>query len=314
MWAYRPNGQPTKQRSREGFAERARNTGRMALAQSKAITELYGVFARLGLQALKLRESDVQMPFAAPRTLTNRPVKWDTRSVAVCTLPLDRVHAIGENAGGKVNDVVLTLVDAALRDYLADSAEDVHESLVALCPMSVREKGDDTATTQVATVLVRLGAPRATIRERLEQVIASSRAAKEEAHSISRDALMDFVLVFAGIAEVLTRSGLDQSVRPSCNVLVSNVPGPGNEALYMGGSRLLASYPISTLAPGVNLNATVLSHGNSLDFGLLGDKHAMPDIERVARRMEHHFAVLERDVLGAADAASCASRSYRSRG
>ena len=60
----------------------------------------------------------------------------------------------------------------------------------------------------------------------------------------------------------------------------------------------MASFPISTLLPGVNLNATLLSHGNSLDFGLLGDRHALPDLERVVEGMAFHFAALEAAALG----------------
>lgn len=300
-------------RSRSGnqVAKRVSATGRAAMAQAKAVTELYESFAKMGLQMLKLRQNKAQIPFMAPRTLMNRQVKWDTRSVAVCSLPLDRVKAVSSKMGGKVNDVVLTLVDAALQEYLDKHGEKLDEPLVALCPMSLREAGDDTANTQIATVHVRLGRPKAKIHERLAQVIEASSDAKQEARSMSRAALMDFVLILAGAMEMLSRSGLDQAVSPSYNVLVSNVPGPGEEAMYMAGSRLLATYPISTLTPGVNLNATVLSHGNSLDFGLLADKHAMPDLATVTKRIEDHFAKLERAVIGARRKSSSKSTKKR---
>jgi len=60
---------------------------------------------------------------------------------------------------------------------------------------------------------------------------------------------------------------------------------------------MLASYPISAFLPGINLNATLLSHGNSLDFGLLGDMHALPDLELVVERMAYHFEKLGQAVL-----------------
>jgi hypothetical protein len=61
---------------------------------------------------------------------------------------------------------------------------------------------------------------------------------------------------------------------------------------------MLASYPISALLPGVNLNTTLLSHGNSLDFGLLADRHALPDLEQVVERILHYFVLLRDGVLG----------------
>jgi hypothetical protein len=74
---------------------------------------------------------------------------------------------------------------------------------------------------------------------------------------------------------------------------------------------MLASYPISTLLPGVNLNATLLSHGNSLDFGLLGDMHALPDLEIVVQQMVLRFEELQRVVLGKTRAAASRSKTAK---
>jgi hypothetical protein len=114
---------------------------------------------------------------------------------------------------------------------------------------------------------------------------------------MSAAAMMDYGVIMFAMLELLGRSKLDQIIAPSYNVLVSNVPGPGNDAMYLNGSRMVASYPISTLLPGVNLNVTLLSHGNTLDFGLLGDRHALPDLGFVAEGLEKHFAAMEKEIL-----------------
>jgi WS/DGAT/MGAT family acyltransferase len=252
----------------------------------------------VGLEFLNLRQSSAQTMFHAPRTRMNDRVEYDTRSIATCSLPLDRTRAVAAKYGGKVNDVVLTVVDAALHDYLEAHAENTDTPLVALCPMSIRAEGDDSATTQATVVHVRMGQPGATIGERLQQVIASSVAAKEEASTMSREALMDFAMVMVGALELVERSGLGRILSPSYNVLVSNVPGPAEDVLYLRGSKQLASYPISAFLPGSNLNVTVLSHGNKLDFGLVADKHALPDLQFVAQRMEKRFAELAKGLPG----------------
>jgi WS/DGAT/MGAT family acyltransferase len=238
----------------------------------------------------------------------NKPVEHDTRAIAVCTLPLDRVRAIGERTGAKVNDVVLSVVDAALHDYLEGKNENTTAALVALCPMSIREEGDDSATTQASALHIRLGEPGAGPVERLQQVVASSRASKEEARALSREALLDFALLMAGALELADRTPLGRLLSPSYNVLVSNVPGPREDVLYLRGARQLASYPISAFLPGGNLNITVLSHGRQLDFGLVADKQAMPDVALVARAMERHFSELQAAVLGAPEKRTTASR------
>ena len=62
--------------------------------------------------------------------------------------------------------------------------------------------------------------------------------------------------------------------------------------MYLRGSKQLASYPISTFLPGANLNVTVVSQGNQMDFGLVADKRALPDVQFVAQRMKQRFAEL----------------------
>jgi diacylglycerol O-acyltransferase len=161
-----------------------------------------------------------------------------------------------------------------------------------MSPMPLRGASDDAANTQVATLLVELGQPGAGLRERLDQVV---RGAKDDAREVSKEGLIDFVLFFGGTMELLQRTGLDQVVPQTYNVLVSNVPGPGTEDMYLMGSRLGAIYPLTTLTPGNNLNITVLSHGNSLDFGLLAARGTLPDIDYLVGRLNEQFAALARE-------------------
>lgn len=52
------------------------------------------------------------------------------------------------------------------------------------------------------------------------------------------------------------------------------------------GSRMEAIYPITMLGAGNNLMITLLSHGNSLDFGVLAPQGTMPDIDYLVERMD----------------------------
>jgi diacylglycerol O-acyltransferase len=297
-WSY----QPESSAGRSGQARRHRaSTGDKLLSQAKGLVEASAFLGNIGLQWLKLRGGNAQIPFSASRTRMNRTIEWDTRSTAVCTFQLDQIKAIGHQRGCTVNEVVLAIIGAALDDYLEEHRENAQAPLVAMCPMSLRSEGDDSAKTQVSAVHVSLGEPTAGISERLDQVIESSQAAKEAVSGLSTEAMMDYGVIIFGLWELLSRTGLERYVTPSYNVLVSNVPGPGDEHMYLRGSRLEASYPISAFLPGVNLNATLLSHGNKLDFGLLGDMHALPDLDMVVERMAYRLAQLEREVLGKAD-------------
>jgi hypothetical protein len=65
------------------------------------------------------------------------------------------------------------------------------------------------------------------------------------------------------------------------NVVISNVPGPPLP-LYMAGARMITNYPTSIIVHGMALNITVQSYDKSLDFGLMADAQAMPDVRELA--------------------------------
>jgi len=65
------------------------------------------------------------------------------------------------------------------------------------------------------------------------------------------------------------------------NVVISNVPGP-SLPLYMAGARMITNYPASIVVHGMALNITVQSYDQSLDFGLMADAKAMPDVRELA--------------------------------
>ena len=297
-WSFDTDSKPTKASS--GNSQGVSKASRQLASQARALVEAYEFLTKMALQWLKLREGDAQTPFAAKRTRMNKPIEWDTRSTAICTLPLDRIKKVGKAKSCTVNEVVLAVIGAALDQYLSQHGEAPRFPLVALCPMSVRSDSDDSARTQVSAVHVRLGDHGVTPTRRLSQVVESSAASKAEVSSLSAAAMMDYGVIVFALWELLQRSKLDQFVAPSYNVLVSNVPGPGDEDMYLSSSRMVASYPISTLLPGVNLNVTLLSHGNHLDFGLLADRHALPDVNLVADAIVEQFELMEKAVLGMA--------------
>jgi hypothetical protein len=66
-------------------------------------------------------------------------------------------------------------------------------------------------------------------------------------------------------------------VRPTWNLVISNVPGP-QLPLYLAGARLVANYPVSVITDGMGLNMTVQSYDGHLDFGIVADREQMADV------------------------------------
>jgi hypothetical protein len=65
------------------------------------------------------------------------------------------------------------------------------------------------------------------------------------------------------------------------NLVISNVPGP-QVPLYLAGARVLTNFPTSIVVHGLALNITVQSFGAAMDFGLMADGAALPDVKALA--------------------------------
>ena len=65
------------------------------------------------------------------------------------------------------------------------------------------------------------------------------------------------------------------------NLIVTNVPGP-QFPLYVAGRRMVDLYPIAFLPKDHALAIAIMSYDGQLNFGLLGDYDALPDIDAFA--------------------------------
>ena len=65
------------------------------------------------------------------------------------------------------------------------------------------------------------------------------------------------------------------------NLIVTNVPGP-QFPLYLLGREMLELVPVAFLPEDHALAIAAMSYNGKLDFGLLGDYDAMPDLDELA--------------------------------
>ena len=90
------------------------------------------------------------------------------------------------------------------------------------------------------------------------------------------------------------------------NLTVTNVPGP-QVPLYLLGRRLRELYPLVPLAENTALGIAVMSYDGSIDFGLVSDYDALPDLDALA-------AALGDAILELADAAGVGDEVARANG
>ena len=213
------------------------------------------------------------------------------------SLPLNEVKAAGKLRGASVNDMVLWLCSTALREYLVDARELPAKTLVAGVPVSLRPEGDTRSNNQVSGTMIDLATQVKDPLQRLEHIMAGTRAMKAQMSSFGSLIPKDFPSLgspwlLSGLASLYGRSRLAGSLR-AMNVVISNVPGP-QVPLYLAGAKLTGLYPLSIVVHGVALNITVQSYMGQLCFGLIACRRAVPDVRDLAAQLERALETLRR--------------------
>ena len=238
-----------------------------------------GHLGRSALRMLGVRASPewpaVTLPFQAPRTSLNRAIT-PHRGFAYCSVPLSEVKTIKNAFSVTVNDVVLGICAGALRRYLADRDELPSRPLIARIPVAVHvdDGGDSSGGARGNAPAARITALATQLDDpvdRLRAIHASTRSAKAVQRALGDDLILDLAdvappgLLAAGV-RAYSRLRLDEHLPPIFNLIISNVQGP-SFPLYIGGARLVASYPIGPLLDGGGLNITAMSYLDHIDFG-----------------------------------------------
>ncbi|HEX2213460.1 MAG TPA: wax ester/triacylglycerol synthase family O-acyltransferase [Mycobacterium sp.] len=219
-------------------------------------------------------------PFAAPKTAFNTNVTGH-RNIAFAQLDLEDVKTIKNHFGVKLNDVVMALVSGVLRKFLADRGELPENSLVAMVPVSVRDRSDRPGRNQVSGMFSRLGTHIADPAERLKSIAEANSVAKQHSSAIGATLLQDWTQFAApavfGVAMRVYAASRLSGARPVHNLVVSNVPGP-QVPLYYVGCEVKAMYPMGPIFHGSGLNITVMSLNGKLDVGIVSCPELLPDL------------------------------------
>ena len=221
----------------------------------------------------------------APRTGLNVSVSAG-RAFATVTLSLPELKQLGRAFDATINDMVLMVCSGALRRYYGKRRTLPRKSMVAAVPISLREKGDTAADNQASMSLISLGTNISDPRKRLAHVRAASASMKTSMGSVKSILPTDFPSLgvpwlMEAASALYGKAKVAERLPQVANLVISNVPGP-SLPLYMAGARMITNYPASIVVHGMALNITVQSYDQSLDFGLMADAKAMPDVRELA--------------------------------
>ncbi|MGH8491818.1 MAG: WS/DGAT/MGAT family O-acyltransferase [Moraxellaceae bacterium] len=237
------------------------------------------------------KKEDFVSVFDAPESMLNKAITG-SRRFAAQSYSLERIRAIGRAYKATVNDVVLAICGAALRNYLISQEALPEKPLIAMVPVSLRDEEDDSeGGNQIAVVLANLGTHVEDPRERMRIVKASVRDAKQRCKRMSSTELLLYTAASLAPSGVNLLTGLAPSWQ-SFNVVISNVPGP-KETMYWNGARMDGIYPVAFLMDNAALNITLLSYVDQIEFGITACRRTLPSMQRLLDYLEQAIDDLE---------------------
>jgi WS/DGAT/MGAT family acyltransferase len=220
----------------------------------------------------------------APDTPLNVPIGPHRRILWVENELAD-FKEIKNSLGGTVNDVVLTVVTGAMRRFLRSRGVRTEGlEMRALVPVSIRSDDQRGETGN------QIAAMRGPLPVYCDDPVECLGIVRQEMGSLKDSKQALGAEVIAGLQDFAPPTLLAQASRLNFstrlfNVIVTNVPGP-QFPLYLQGRELQQIVPVAFLPENHALAIAIMSYNGSLDFGLLGDYDAMPDLEFVAAAIE----------------------------
>jgi len=281
-----------------GYARSLLNPIRQASAMRHTVPGMLRV-----AKGLVKKEFDFNALIKAPKTRFNGTVSphrmFDSKTFKL--KDIKRIRALA--AGSKLNDVMLSIVGGAMREYMEHYNELPDSSVTAMAPISVRDDSEkNTMGNQVAAMFVPLGSQIPSAQERMKYVTEETIKAKTYTGALGARQMTEMAklapapLMNLG-AMVSTRLKLADHIKPFINTVVTNVPGPP-VPIYSAGAKLIGLHGMLCLVDGVKLGHVVHSYVDEVTVGFTACRSAIPDPDYYSECLQNSF---ERHLEAAAE-------------
>ena len=214
------------------------------------------------------------------------------RQIAITSFPFEQVRAVRKAATGTVNDVVLTVLSLALREYLRRHGETVDgREFRVLLPVNVRpEDASGQWGNHISMLLVELPLYMADPLDMLAVIAERTERLKQE-HAADGIAMIAQALM--GLpAPLLGVLGVAPPPRNNvANMVCTNVPGP-MIPLYSVGHRLLEHYALAPLGWEMGMGVAVTSYNQRLYVTAQADAALADDMDEFRDLLEDAYGAV----------------------
>ena len=212
------------------------------------------------------------------KSLTPSPLNGNNgphREVDWLDVPLDTVKAISKVFSCTVNDVVLTMVSGAFRDYLLLKQFDVEGTPFHIAaPVSIwKDRGKGEIGNQIMSWDIELPIHLESPGAQLGAIKEITAKLKESNRAQGVTMITSFLQYTPGLISLATRG----ATGPVYNSLVTNVPGP-QFPVYQLGAELVRTYPVAPLLVEMGLGIGIMSYNGTMSWGVTADPDVVADL------------------------------------
>lgn len=250
------------------FRREADDVGEEIRVRAKAIVDLYSA----------------RMTSASP-TPINGPV-GPHRVFDWWTVPLARVKALRRAFDCTVNDVVLTVVTGAFREFFIQRNMNPGELDFRIqAPVSIRnEEERGKLGNRISAWVVPLPLGVEDPRKQLAAIHETTQELKDTRQALGVEMMMS---VMDGLPPALL-SLAARGAASGMNSIVTNVPGP-QFPLYLLGAKLQGMYPQVPLLRNVGLGIALISYDGDVCWGFNADFGLVPDLDKFVQCIQDSF-------------------------
>lgn len=278
-----PEPLPTR---RQQLADALRFDGHLALGLPRFIARLLR-FVAIGSWRAVAGKGRPAGPYAAPITRFNQrltPHRW----FANVDLPMAELKRVRRVFGCTLNDAFIAVSAGAIRRYLELQGELPDVPLTAALPVSIRTPEQQrTYGNRLSSWFVGIATDVADPVERLRAIQRNTAAARESWEAKDRDLqhdAMEYGYAYRAWMGFMGMLGRRFSGRPTYNVVLSNVRGPG-KPVYSNGASVVALRSMGPLTEDLGLNLTGWSYADTMSIGVVACREHVPDIWELADRL-----------------------------
>ena len=221
-----------------------------------------------------------------PQTVFKSQLSVRKNAAWADSICLGKVKAIAYATGTTVNDVLISNLAGALREYMLDVGEDPDDVVInATVPVNLRPlEHAKNLGNHFGLVFLKLPIFEENPLKRLEYVHNEMNELKK-----SKQAIVSFGLLSAiGLAPEAIQNMMLNLFSKKATTVLTNVPGP-QVPLYIAGSRVEKMMFWVPQNGTIGMGISILSYNGKVEFGLIVDKNLVSDPQNVIKEFPNQF-------------------------